>query len=154
MEQKGMKNKYLCDVCMESIITINRDDGTTAFIIKCCATPGCRGTMISQSYNVDQKAEPAYEWYRPHEMAVLPAQIWDHVKLGGLCIRPITLSVVIKWFFDSPDAGNPDCICSFCGRPISDEQGPAVRLFDTDTKMEARFHMDNCWTEFQKQTQE
>ena len=44
-------------------------------------------------------------------------------------------------FFDnSPDCG-PDCICSVCGKPIYEEQGPALRFYNQRSKKEARFHL-------------
>lgn len=46
----------------------------------------------------------------------------------------------IIWFKDSPDAGDPSCICSWCGKQITEEQAPAVRMFDSDANTEARFH--------------
>lgn len=46
----------------------------------------------------------------------------------------------ITWFTTSPDAGTPTCICSWCEQPIGEEEAPIVRLFDTDTNREARFH--------------
>jgi len=48
--------------------------------------------------------------------------------------------VTIKWFFDSPDAGFPECICSSCGQLIKEDEVP-IRLFDTENNMEARFHV-------------
>jgi hypothetical protein len=44
----------------------------------------------------------------------------------------------IRWFPDSPDAGSPLCICSYCEEVITEEDAPAIRLFDN--KREARFH--------------
>lgn len=46
----------------------------------------------------------------------------------------------ITWFRDSPDVGDPTCICSWCGQPIGEREAPIVRLFDSDAGTEARFH--------------
>jgi hypothetical protein len=46
----------------------------------------------------------------------------------------------ITWFSTSPDAGDPTCLCSWCEQPITEAQAPAIRLFDSDTNREARFH--------------
>ena len=46
----------------------------------------------------------------------------------------------IRWFRDSPDAGDSLCICSYCEEVISKEDAPAIRLFDN--KQEARFHFE------------
>lgn len=47
----------------------------------------------------------------------------------------------ITWFSDSPDCGHPSCICSWCGTGIGEHDAPAIRLFDSDTNREARFHL-------------
>ena len=47
----------------------------------------------------------------------------------------------LAWFDDSPDAGDPDCICSYCGRFIDEDQVP-VRLTNEETNKEARFCED------------
>lgn len=49
----------------------------------------------------------------------------------------------IRWFDDSPDAGDPACICSWCGEQITEVQAPAIRV--TTNNLEARFH-GGCWT--------
>jgi hypothetical protein len=49
-------------------------------------------------------------------------------------------TATIRWFSDSPDAGDPSCLCSWCGCVIAEKDAPAIRLFDTDTNREARFH--------------
>lgn len=55
---------------------------------------------------------------------------------------PIT---TLHWFLDSPDAGNPACLCSVCGEVIPVEMFP-IRMYwqrDMDEVLEARFH-DAC----------
>lgn len=52
----------------------------------------------------------------------------------------------ITWFSTSPDAGDPSCLCSWCEQPISEDEAPFVRLFNTETRKEARFHQ-RCATE-------
>jgi hypothetical protein len=46
----------------------------------------------------------------------------------------------IQWFTDSPDCGDPACICSWCGRLIAEKDAPAIRLFDAGQNKEIRFH--------------
>lgn len=46
----------------------------------------------------------------------------------------------ITWFSSSPNAGDPTCLCSWCEDLITEEEAPVIRLFDTDTNREARFH--------------
>lgn len=49
----------------------------------------------------------------------------------------------IKWFTDSPDVGDPSCICSLCGEQVPEEDLP-IRLWNDnhDPTLEARFHED------------
>lgn len=60
---------------------------------------------------------------------------------------------VFSWHDDSPDAGHPDCICDLCGKQITEEQAPVVRIpesynilwDDPDNQgRETRFHTE-CW---------
>ena len=44
-------------------------------------------------------------------------------------------------FTDSPDAGSPACLCSRCGDVISEEQAPALRVFDDELNVEYRYHI-------------
>jgi hypothetical protein len=46
----------------------------------------------------------------------------------------------ITWFNSSPDCGDPTCLCSWCEELITEDDAPAIRLFDRDTNREARFH--------------
>lgn len=48
----------------------------------------------------------------------------------------------LAWFEDSPDAGWPECICSYCGGQIKEEEIP-IRLFRESDKTEARL-CENC----------
>jgi hypothetical protein len=50
----------------------------------------------------------------------------------------------LKWFQDSPDAGDPECICSWCGKVIEEDEMP-LRLFRSDNR-EARIHL-SCWND-------
>lgn len=51
----------------------------------------------------------------------------------------------MNWFSDSPDAGLPGCICSWCGAMITENVVP-VRVFDVERNLEARFH-PRCYAE-------
>lgn len=46
----------------------------------------------------------------------------------------------LKFFPDSPDAGNYACICSYCEEVI--EQAPVIRFFDRENDTEARLHLE------------
>ena len=52
----------------------------------------------------------------------------------------------VTWFTDSPDAG-PDCICSWCGRPILDIPSRIWHFAAKGEDKEARFHLVDCLQE-------
>lgn len=93
----GKKNAYICKECNRFIVTVDVDDGVTPFMIKCRAKPDCPGTMYSRCYQIDQTLRPTFEWYAPdkEEIERLKADgqgqvVRDHIKRGGLMIRPIS----------------------------------------------------------------
>jgi len=49
---------------------------------------------------------------------------------------------LLTWFSDSPDTGDPACICSLCGKLIEEGIIP-LRIFDERRDKELRLHM-NC----------
>ncbi len=66
------------------------------------------------------------------------------------------MSNQVQWFNDSPEAGDPACICSFCGHRIEepdeenedlledDYEGEPIRMWDKGGAkgcLEARFHL-------------
>ncbi len=53
--------------------------------------------------------------------------------MGDLEIRATDVE-----FSDSPDVGNPQCLCSRCEKPIL--TGFAIRYFNLEQKTEYRFH--------------
>lgn len=86
---QGKRNIYTCDRCHGHVVTWDRDDGVTPFMITCRAGDGCRGMMTSSMYRVfDQTMRPGFEWYRPASAAGLAAAVRDHVERGGLLLRP------------------------------------------------------------------
>ncbi len=46
----------------------------------------------------------------------------------------------LTWFHNSPDTGDPTCLCSVCMLVITEEQGPAIRIYREEDNAEARFH--------------
>jgi hypothetical protein len=52
-----------------------------------------------------------------------------------------------RWFTDSPDAGDPACLCSFCEQPIDEDSSPVLRAVDLSGKNEIRACVD-CEGEF------
>jgi len=63
----------------------------------------------------------------------------------------------IRFFTDSPDAGDPACVCSYCGErieeqedpceddPPNDYEGEPIRMWNQEN-LEARFHL-RCFNE-------
>lgn len=55
----------------------------------------------------------------------------------------------LKWFTDSPFAGDPDCICSLCGKIISEDDVP-IRMWNEKKPIkEIRLHW-NCFLQVKK----
>jgi len=48
---------------------------------------------------------------------------------------------LLTWFKDSPDRGDPACICSLCGEIIDEDEMP-LRVFRESDNAELRLHMD------------
>lgn len=95
-EERGAKNIYTCQTCRGQIVTVNRDAGTTPFMIGCEANnpspwQPCRGVMYSSFYPAGLEAlEPSHEWYRPTtagEKKQIPRGGEAHVAHGGLLLR-------------------------------------------------------------------
>ena len=102
---KDRKNIYVCQKCGGCTVTIDKDDGTTPFMIRCRAkdhhihgamlVEGCKGTAYSVCYNLNAVIgstymEPEYEWYRPGNdelRKITHAATLQHVSMGGLLLR-------------------------------------------------------------------
>jgi hypothetical protein len=41
----------------------------------------------------------------------------------------LEVKVTDKFFYDSPDAGDPECICSRCGKQIPEKDSPILRCW-------------------------
>jgi hypothetical protein len=105
---KGRKNQYVCTACGGSIITVDRDEGTTPFMTDCKTTGGCPGHMQSEFYSPTvQGREPTHEWYRATEQEIAtkknPAACLQHHKMGGLFLREIPTPAPPS----SPDSEQP-----------------------------------------------
>ena len=87
----GRKNQYTCTTCKKSIISVDRDAGTTPFMVACVDYPTCKGMMRSSFYKIDQTLEPTHEFYRmTDEAAALTSpRMMQHHLLGGLAFRKI-----------------------------------------------------------------
>lgn len=68
-------------------------------------------------------------------------------ELLGAAPRGVPLAP--QWFMDSPAAGTPDCLCSFCGRPIAVTLMIVLRAWDTPRQLELRAcERDACMQAF------
>lgn len=90
MEAKGAINVYVCEAGHRTM-TINKDEGTTPYMIRCTHT-GCPNFGKSSFYRVPQ---PTHEWFKPNEdyLRSLPVEVREatrtHVEGGGLVMRAI-----------------------------------------------------------------
>lgn len=93
VEAAGAINIYTCNICAGHVVTVNRDQGATAFVIRCRATEGCLGEMISHFYKVDQGLKATWQWYSPRSAGerkkVTGGWLADHVAMGGLMLRSL-----------------------------------------------------------------
>ena len=80
-------NRYTCDACGDSIITMDADEGTTPFMLGCRATADCEGMMQSSMYR-GVSGTPDFVWRRPtrDEYKLSSADMKHHFDLGGLDI--------------------------------------------------------------------
>ena len=85
---QGKLNIYTCRECGSHIVTKDVDDGVTPFLVG-CKSPGCKGLMQSSMYRVfDQAMKHSWEWYKPNSLAGLSGSEREHVRMGGLLMRP------------------------------------------------------------------
>jgi len=90
----GQRNSYHCSGCGKALVTIDRAEGVTPFMMKCVITRGCAGYMHSSFYNPPpqlQAVEPCVEWYAPEqsERCGLGKFELQHVDNGGLLMRKL-----------------------------------------------------------------
>jgi hypothetical protein len=99
----GRRNLYTCALCGRQWVTVDRDDGTTPFMVHCRMFGGtfgdagpCPGICHSSFYPVGADTlEPTHEWYAPaaDERSVIMQKkqyaLAQHVALGGLLLRAI-----------------------------------------------------------------
>ena len=101
-EQAGLINEYVCEKCNGITRTVNRDEGTTPFMIGCRAAIGyaCDGMARSSVYRVDQNRLPAWEWIKPtpdefgrwvkdHRQEQHRGWLAEHVSNGGMLLRKL-----------------------------------------------------------------
>ena len=86
---KGRKNGYTCQKCKDQIVTIDIDEGVTPFALACRATEGCDGMMYSAGYAIPQFLPAQFEWFKPASLEGYDAWMREHIRQGGLDLRPI-----------------------------------------------------------------
>jgi hypothetical protein len=95
--REGKLNRYTCERCGGSVVTVDREEGVTPFMIRCrsdvLAARGC-GAMMQSHFYRDVEGEPEYEWRKPStgEYRRLSAAMRDHVDRGGLLIYALDLA--------------------------------------------------------------
>lgn len=92
------RNAYTCQGCNGTIITVDRDEGTTPFMLGCRATVECPGMMQSHFYRgsvVDSAAPATFEWRKPtkDEYKQATPAMRQHFDWGGLDIYPVDTTV-------------------------------------------------------------
>lgn len=83
----GKVNIYVCDRCHGHIVTRDKDEGVTPFMLVCLATEGCPGRMKSSMYNVfDQTMREDFVWKRATSEQVIAMKRGErsHHEKGGL----------------------------------------------------------------------
>lgn len=101
--KRGALNAWKCPTCGRITVAVHIDEGTTPFMLACRAHGGepdaaiCPGMATSCGYPSIPPPRPIlerceWEWFKPgpHEALKLRADELDHVRRGGLLIRPIT----------------------------------------------------------------
>ena len=94
------ENVYTCQKCGGLTVTIDIDEGTTPFMIRCrakdvfaLAVPYCDGQAVSSFYPKGPRPAhipaPEWEWYRPDddETSKQNAATKEHIERGGLLLR-------------------------------------------------------------------
>lgn len=89
------KNAYVCDHCASVIITIDRDVGTTPFMLACrYSGRKCPGMMQSRFYHISQQLSASHQWVKPSKSDMRRLRMnknkpmLDHVNQGGLLLKP------------------------------------------------------------------
>ena len=89
------RNAYTCQTCGKTIVTEDKDEGTTPFMLACRATQGCSGMSQSHFYRGPTVAsdKPAtFIWRKPTAKEYKKASpgMKQHFDQGGLNIYAAT----------------------------------------------------------------
>ena len=85
------RNAYTCQTCGGTVITEDRDEGVTPFMLACRATKGCSGMSESHFYRgptVASDKPAAFIWRKPTptEYKASSPAMKQHFDQGGLNI--------------------------------------------------------------------
>lgn len=85
------KNRYHCLECEWSLVTIDRDSGTTPTQIGCRA---CGAPAMSSFYPLAVQHLPALgQWIRPGSLEDVPEAYHNHIMKGGLVLADVKLTL-------------------------------------------------------------
>ena len=83
----GKVNVYTCPSGHETV-TIDANEGVTPFMTR-CRDLACTEMAESGFYRVDQTRRPTHEWLKPDKLDGLSDETIEHIRKGGLILRPI-----------------------------------------------------------------
>ena len=99
----GRVNGYRCKDCGKHTFVVHVDNGVTPMFLACRAEgvepadAECKGRGVSLMYPPPPTPPHiveavAWEWYKPtrRELREMDTAMLDHVKRGGLMLRPLT----------------------------------------------------------------
>jgi hypothetical protein len=107
VREQNRLNAWRCEACDFPFIAFDRHPGTTPMMVSHHAfepDTDCKGLCASVFYQragveraaIDlgqggQQIQPSHEWYRPSaiELRSETAAVKDHVRQGGLLVRPV-----------------------------------------------------------------
>lgn len=114
---------------------LSSDGALAVFCDPCCSIHG---------FNPETDLEWACRGYPRTEGRVRLEElttVHDHDLTKHLELPPEEVFPRLLWFTDSPDEGDPNCICSACVRSIAaSDDPPALRMWSDDGNLEMRFH--------------
>ena len=90
----GKRNAYTCGSCRSFIITLDRDEGATPFLIPCVVQRNCSGIMQSALYRgllVNGEEEVTHEWRKATTVDYRAANtgLKAHYDQGGLALHSV-----------------------------------------------------------------
>jgi hypothetical protein len=88
---KGRISVYTCGAEDHKLVTIEREEGVTPFVIPC---QECNSEMLHR--HDDENAIPTHEWFKPRS-GKFDKATYEHIQKGGLILRKITEETEEYW---------------------------------------------------------